>query len=571
MGIGEPLRIYSLSASVANQIAAGEVIERPASVVKELLENAVDAGADVVNIDIGFGGLNQIKISDNGAGIMAADLSLAIAAHATSKITQLNDLYSITSMGFRGEALASIASVSRLSLSSKPSQQEHAMMIRMDGDVLHIIPCARNQGTTVDVRDLFYNAPVRKRFLKHERAEYQAIEAVVKRFALSAPHVAITLKHNDKLMLTLPLAVTPQRRLQRVQKILGKPFVEGAIHLDTERAGMRLEGWISGLDYQRSQNDKQFIYINQRMIKDKLLAHALKQAYDGLLHPGRHPACLLYLTMPPDQVDVNVHPTKHEVRFQQPRLVHDFMTSQIVDALSIQNRDMHAEERDPVITLQKIEQDDDDVAAAAAAAAAVHYYAPAKTHSSWQLRESRDVSSRYRQQTVLTPRFVVLNAHFVVLFLEDEPWLLNAHLLQHRYSADWLIEQSYPLLSRPLLLPVRFSIDKTQVHVFELLQPVLAELGVQFDFAGDACLLIRTIPQGLPSLNIQELLEALNTINPTLPDVQKSLIESQSFDARQLHDDEKMNLFAYLQNHPDVLTHVGLRLDMTTCQGLIHE
>ena len=196
-------RIHLLPASVANQIAAGEVIERPASVVKELLENALDAGASIISIDIGFGGLNQVKISDNGSGMFADDLPLAVAAHATSKIDKLNDLYAINSMGFRGEALASIASVSRLSLYSRPADQPHAMMLRVDGEAVTLAPCARSQGTTIDVRDIFFNAPVRKKFLKTERSEYLAIESVVKRFALSAPEVALTLNHNDKQTLDL--------------------------------------------------------------------------------------------------------------------------------------------------------------------------------------------------------------------------------------------------------------------------------------------------------------------------------------------------------------------------------
>ena len=210
------LRIHQLSAVVANQIAAGEVIERPASVVKELLENALDSGATTMSIDIGFGGLNHVKVSDNGVGIVADDLPLAIAAHATSKITQLNDLYAITSMGFRGEALASIASISRLSLSSKPFDQEHAMTLFVEGETVRLAPCARTQGTTIDVRDLFFNAPVRKKFLKTPLQEYKAIESIVKRFALSAPAVALTLSHNDKQTLSLPSATCEQTMRLRI-------------------------------------------------------------------------------------------------------------------------------------------------------------------------------------------------------------------------------------------------------------------------------------------------------------------------------------------------------------------
>ena len=237
-------------------------------------------------------------------------------------------------MGFRGEALASIAAISRLSLSSKPKKQDHAMMLRFDGVVSTLSPCARSEGTTVEVLDIFFNAPVRKKFLKTVRSEYQAIEMVIKRFALSAPYIALSLKHNDQQQWLLPAATCDRTRLLRIKKILGKGFVEQAIAVDIEQGSMHLQGFVSGRAYERSQSDKQWIYINQRMVKDKLLNHALKQAYDGLLHPGRYPACILYLTIPSVEVDVNVHPTKHEVRFQQPRLVHDFITSHLSKALS---------------------------------------------------------------------------------------------------------------------------------------------------------------------------------------------------------------------------------------------
>ncbi|MCW0217727.1 MAG: DNA mismatch repair endonuclease MutL, partial [Prosthecobacter sp.] len=329
------MRIRQLSAAVANQIAAGEVIERPASIVKELLENAQDAKATAVTIDIGHGGLNQVKISDNGTGILAEDLPLAIAAHATSKLSSLTDLYAITSMGFRGEALASIASITRVSISSKPAEQETGMILQMQGEQQTLLPSARTQGTTIDARDIFYNAPVRKKFLKSERSEFQAIDAVVRRFALGSPAIAITLNHNGKLQLQLPAATDEASRMTRMIKLLGKAFVEQSLLIDARHAGMHLQGRISDLSWQRSQHDKMWVYLNGRMVKDKLIQHAIKQAYEGLLHPGRFPSCLLYLTMEPGEVDVNVHPTKHEVRFQQPRYVHDFIRSQLQATLSV--------------------------------------------------------------------------------------------------------------------------------------------------------------------------------------------------------------------------------------------
>ncbi|HBI21084.1 MAG TPA: DNA mismatch repair endonuclease MutL, partial [Legionella sp.] len=443
-----PVRIQRLSALVSNQIAAGEVIERPASVVKELLENALDASADVISVEIGFGGLNQIKVSDNGTGIVADDLPLAVALHATSKISQLNDLYAIRSMGFRGEALASIASVSRLSVSSKPEHQAHAMMLQIDGIAVHCVPCARSRGTTVDVRDLFYNAPVRKKFLKSEQREYQAIEAVVKRFALSAPAVALSLIHNDKSMFALPAAPCEKTRLLRIRKLLGKAFTDDAIHLDVERAGMRLQGWVSGPDYQRSQNDKQWIYINQRMVKDKLLNHAMKQAYDGVLHPGRHPVCVLYLTIPAGEVDVNVHPTKHEVRFQQPRLVHDFMTSQMVCALA-SCKPVAIET--PTYPLEIRESH------------------PIYTRPTPFSREREKVPAGQMRVLSDGPSYplLVLNHAFAVVTIDGLHYLLDIERLQQHHLSQQLDAQTYPLASRPLLLPVRYATDTLMLASLE--------------------------------------------------------------------------------------------------------
>ncbi len=518
-------RIHLLSAAVANQIAAGEVIERPASVVKELLENALDAGASAITIDIGFGGLNQVKVSDNGSGIFADDLPLAVAAHATSKICKLNDLYAISSLGFRGEALASIASVSRLSLSSRPVGQAHAMVMQVNGETLNLAPCARSQGTTIDVRDLFFNTPVRKKFLKSERSEYLAIEAVVKRFALSAPAVALTLNHNDKPTLVLPVAMCEQTKWMRIKKLLGYQFVFHAIYLDVERAGMRLHGWLSGQEFQRSQNDKQWIYLNQRMVKDKLLNHAMRQAYEGRLHPGRHPACVLYLTIAADQVDVNVHPTKHEVRFQQPRLVHDLMTSQILVALGGEKT------QDVAIKLKKTPH--------------------------WEVREPPG-------DYVSTPSWLSLNTHFAVIHLHNEPWLFNVEALHHHRLAHVLIG---PLASRPLLVPVSFVIEKANYLHIERLRPLLAELGLQCDFASDTRLMVRTIPQLLPSVDIQQFLKGINESTSTLSELLALLITCQSFDARQLSIEEKTELTAYLHTTPDKF---GRRLDITTCRGLLH-
>jgi DNA mismatch repair protein MutL len=533
------VRIYSLSPHVANQIAAGEVIERPASVVKELLENALDAGADTIHVDIGFGGLNHIKISDNGIGILADDLPLAIAPHATSKISQLHDLYAIRSMGFRGEALASIASVSRLTVSSKPASQAHGMMLRVTEGATHLEPCARSQGTTLDVRDLFFNVPVRKKFLKSQLSEYQAIEAVIKRFALSTPNITLTLNHNDKQTLSLPAARCEQTTLLRIKKVLGRGFLDQAIHLDVERAGMRLSGWVSGLKYQRSQNDKQWIYVNHRMVKDKLLNHALKQSYEGMLHSGRHPACLLYLTLPPQDIDVNVHPTKYEVRFQQPRLVHDFITSHIKKALSL------PEASDCVMSPLV-----------------------SKSHSS-ALSEPCQ-SYTYPVTSSKRGQWLVLNTQFVVIFVQNTPYLLDYDCLQHHLSASTVKTLTYPMLSRPLLLPVSYLIDQSNYSKFEAVLPLLSDLGLQCEFVSESRLRIRTLPQAFPLLDIQRFLDAIPTVQASQPELLKLLLASQSFDAYQVTEEEQEGLIAFLNQAPDVFRLCCRVLSTLTCRGFFH-
>lgn len=538
-----PLRIQQLPSMVANQIAAGEVIERPASVVKELLENALDAKADAINIDIGYGGLNQIKVSDNGVGIVAEDLSLAIMAHATSKLKQLNDLYAITSMGFRGEALASIAAISRLTLSSKPENQTHAMMLRSDGTLM---PCARSQGTTVDVLDLFFNAPVRKKFLKTPRGEYQAIEMVVKRFALSAPHVALTLRHDTKPLLTLAQASCEKTKLLRIKALLGKAFIENAIYIDVKQGDMHLVGWISAPTYQRSQNDKQWIYINQRMVKDKLIHHALKQVYEGLLDPGRFSTCVLYLNLPAHELDVNVHPTKHEVRFQQPRLVHDFILTHVRQALSgylpIKVLPMSVSQPSCVVSKE----------------------AEAYVQQPLNLMPNK---------RMLTPsEWFILNKKFVMMRIHDQPYLVDIERIHQTWLLSVLRGETLPLKARPLLVPVSYPIDKADFQRIEQYQLLFMELGIHMDWISHEKVVIRTIPCLLPQLNLPQLLEQIKGIDLNLIALMDVLIACQSFDAHFLSSEDKEVLGNYIYEQQDcsgVFKTGCFPMNLETCSHLL--
>jgi len=328
-------RIEILSPRLANQIAAGEVVERPANVVKELVENSLDAGATRIEVDIEQGGVKLIRIRDNGFGIEKDDLSLSLSRHATSKIKELDDLEAVQSLGFRGEALASIASVSRLVLSSHEQECDDAWQVSAEGRDMatETKPCAHPVGTTVEMRDLFFNTPARRKFLRTEKTEFNHLEEVVKRMALSRYDVAFQLRHNQKVIHSLRPCTSDFDQEKRVATLLSPQFMKEAVHIDMEGAGLKLWGWVGLPTFSRSQADMQYFFVNGRVVRDKLVAHAIRQAYKDVLYHGRHSAFVLYLEVDPSLVDVNVHPTKHEVRFRDGRLVHDFLFRTLHKAL----------------------------------------------------------------------------------------------------------------------------------------------------------------------------------------------------------------------------------------------
>jgi DNA mismatch repair protein MutL len=328
-------RIQLLSPRLANQIAAGEVVERPASVAKELLENCLDAGARRIDVDVEQGGIKLLRVRDDGAGIPADDLPLALARHATSKIRELDDLEAVASLGFRGEALASISSVSRLTLTSRTADASQAWQVETEGRDMEarVQPAAHPVGTTVEVRDLFFNTPARRKFLRSEKTEFDHLQEVIKRLALARFDVAFHLRHNGKGVLALHEAADDLSRARRVAAVCGSAFLEQALPLEIERHGVRLWGWVGLPTFSRSQADLQYFYVNGRMVRDKLVAHAVRQAYRDVLYNGRHPTFVLFLEIDPATVDVNVHPTKHEVRFRDSRMIHDFLYGTLHRAL----------------------------------------------------------------------------------------------------------------------------------------------------------------------------------------------------------------------------------------------
>ncbi|OBU70496.1 DNA mismatch repair protein MutL [Stenotrophomonas maltophilia] len=338
-----PRPIRPLPEILINQIAAGEVVERPASVVKELVENAIDAGATRVDIDLEEGGVRLIRIRDNGSGIAPEQLPLAVSRHATSKIADLDDLESVSTLGFRGEALPSIASVSRFTLASRRAHDEHGSALQIEGGKIgEVTPRAHAPGTTVEVRELFYNVPARRKFLRAERTELGHIEEWLRSLALARPDVELRVSHNGKA----------SRRYKpgdlysdaRLAETLGEDFANQAVRVDHSGAGLRLHGWIAQPHYSRASADQQYLYVNGRSVRDRSVAHAVKMAYGDVLYHGRQPAYVLFLELDPTRVDVNVHPAKHEVRFRDARLVHDFVYRTLKDALADTRAGMSAQE-----------------------------------------------------------------------------------------------------------------------------------------------------------------------------------------------------------------------------------
>ncbi|MBS0358136.1 MAG: DNA mismatch repair endonuclease MutL [Proteobacteria bacterium] len=495
------MRIHRLPTIVANQIAAGEVIERPASIVKELLENSLDAGARRIEVDIEKGGVQLIRIRDDGVGIFKEDLELAVSRHATSKIQELKDLEHIASLGFRGEALASISSISRFSLSSKAIDQEAAWKIQVEGRELEtaVEPIAHPQGTTIEVRDLFFNTPARRKFLRGEKTEFDHIEEVIRRIALSRFEVSFSLNHHDKKVFHLLSATDDKAWERRVEKLFGSQFLQHSVALDATASGLRLWGWCASPEFLRSSSDLQFFYVNGRMVRDKVIMHAIRQAYQDLLYSGRQPAYILYLELDPTLVDVNVHPTKHEVRFRETRLVHDFIVSTLSKALGPKNSGSVAAK---------------DVIYASHREYPEAYSKPfqrqireesAIYHSLGQSTE--DVSQGYLGKAMATlHKRYILAEHKTGLMIVDYV-LAHQQLLYQQLLSDFQNENSQ---SRTLSVPITISLDESQVNLAIKFFEQLSLFGIVLESLGKQTLILRKIPNRLAQANAQQMV--LNVI-----------------------------------------------------------
>jgi len=503
--------IQQLPSHLVNQIAAGEVVERPASVVKELVENSLDAGAGNIQVDILAGGQKLIRIRDDGGGIPKSELALALSRHATSKISSLDDLEAVASLGFRGEALPSIASVARLTLCSRSRDADAAWQLEVDrGVVSPARPAAHPPGATVEVHDLFYNTPARKRFLRTERTEFGHIEKWLRRLALARPDVAFTMTHNRRAVMQLPSATTDEDRLARVAKICGAAFAEHAIHIERETEGIAISGWIALPTFNRSQPDLQFWFVNGRSISDKTLAHAARHAYRDVLFHGRFPAYVLSLSMDPASVDANAHPAKHEVRFRDGRRVHGVVSQAIEVALydtrpgghavvptALPNPPSYAQGAMPLGRPghQRPTEIRESLAAYQAMAAAAPANAP---------RTDADPAE------VPPLGFAVAQLAGTYILAENSAGLIvvDMHAAHERILYEKL-KSSFDdkaVVRQPLLVPTTVAVAENEAALVEASSDVLQRLGMVAERAGPSSVVVREVPALLKDTDAEGLL-----------------------------------------------------------------
>ena len=574
-------RIHKLSPRLANQIAAGEVVERPASVVKELLENSLDAGARNVDIDVENGGIKLIRIRDNGMGIDQSDLPMALSRHATSKIDTLDDLEAVATLGFRGEALASISSVSRLALTSRPrkngttaildaspededslfqsepsdepqnSHDEGAWKVEAEGRDMDakVSPAAHPEGTTLEVRDLFFNTPARRKFLKTEKTEFGHLEEVVKRQALSRFEVGFSLRHNQRTIHSLRPASTLQDKERRVAALCGPQFMESSVVIDVEASGLKLWGWVAQPTFSRSKADLQYFFVNGRVIRDRLVAHAVKQAYRDVLYHGRHSAFVLYLELDPANVDVNVHPTKHEVRFRDGRLVHDFIFRSLHKALADVRPDdqfgsgeRSASSADVIFSGQGTTPGSllGNGQLSEGGAASSSYSPSYGSQSAMPLRESlsrtaiQEQMAGYGELHPDRPRgssepvadnnvmgssdseplepplgFAIAQLHGIYILSQSSKGLIvvDMHAAHERitYERMKLAYADQGVKAQPLLVPVTIAVSQREASVAEEYEQQFKKLGLQIERIGPESLVIRQVPAFLRNADSEQL------------------------------------------------------------------
>jgi DNA mismatch repair protein MutL len=569
-------RIKLLSPRLANQIAAGEVVERPSSVIKELLENSLDAGATRLDIDIEDGGISLMRVRDNGGGIEKDDLPLALSRHATSKIYELDDLEAVATLGFRGEALASISSVARLTLLSSTNEESAGWQVVAEGRDMEteVSPAPHPRGTTVEVRDLFFNTPARRKFLRTEKTEYTHLEDIVKRLALSRFDVAFNLRHNGRAIYAWRAGDTQLEQERRVAQVCGPAFMENALFINMERNNLRLWGWVALPAFSRSQADLQHFYVNGRSIRDKLVSHAVRQAYQDVLYHGRHPAFVLYLEVDPANVDVNVHPTKHEVRFRDNRRVHDFIYSSLHHALakvrpedSLDKNVTHTADDSTSPTPQglavgefgaqenlQLRSSTPNVSASGSQDySRIHQYQsnysrPNISGISEQLKTYGNLMQHSPTATATFPEsgddnipplgYAIAQLKGIYILAENTQGLIlvDMHAAHERITYERLKEAftNGGIQTQPLLVPESIAVSQKEADCAEEHQQTFKNLGFELQRAGPESILIRQIPVALNRSRVDQLVR----------DVLADLIEHGTSERIQHHINEILSTIA---------------------------
>jgi DNA mismatch repair protein MutL len=509
-----PIRV--LPEQLIHQIAAGEVIERPASVLKELIENSIDAGARRVEVEVEEGGVRLCRVRDDGAGIERDELVLALARHATSKITSIDDLERVGTLGFRGEALPSIASVSRMRLVSRKAGAAHAFAIGADnGTVSAPEPAAHPVGTTVEVRDLFFNVPARRKFLRAERTETQHIARMVERLALSRFEVAFSLTAGRRSLAEYPPSASRAERERRVAQVVGDEFIANALYVEHESAGCRLTGWLCQPTYARAQPDLQHFYLNGRMLRDRLVASAIRLGYRDVMFHGRHPAFVLFMELDPSQVDVNAHPAKLEVRFRDGRHVHDFLFRSVERAL-----------RDTYAGAGTAAPPPTDANSLLPPQAPLQMW-PARGQTAFGLRVSEPPRPAYtavareaapslsaQVDTQAPPLgFALAQLHGIYILSQapDGLILVDMHAAHERttYERMKAALDAGPIASQPLLVPVAIAVAPAEADLFEEHAATLARAGLEIVRSGPAGVQVRAVPAFLAPMDLDELVRRI--------------------------------------------------------------
>jgi len=546
-------RIHLLSPRLANQIAAGEVVERPASVVKELLENALDAGAGRVDIEAESGGAKLIRVRDDGQGMDAEDLPLSLSRHATSKIDSLEDLERVASLGFRGEALASISSVSRLSITSNAGEGDAAgLRAECEGSAMEVKlkPAPHPRGTTVEVRDLFFNTPVRRKFLRTEKTEFNHLEEVVKRQALSRFDVAFHLRHNQRSLHQLAACESAAARERRVAAVCGPAFIEQALYVEMDSGQLKLWGWVGLPTFSRSQADLQHFYVNGRAIRDRLVSHAVKQAYRDVLYQDRHPAFVLYLELDPALVDVNVHPAKQEVRFRDGRTVHDYIFRGLHKVLAdVRPADQVAQAAaapEPVAAGSEPVGQDSLAWGRSGGGSRPPAWSPGRGGGAGRVADSmralytrpQPALERKNEEDAPPLGYAIAQLHGVYILAQNAEGLVlvDMHAAHERitYERMKLSHAGEGIRGQPLLVPQSVAVSSREADCAEAQREVFSSLGLGVERSGEESLTLRAVPVALRDADVEQLLR----------DVLSDLIEHGSSDRIEAHMDELLSTMA---------------------------